>query len=402
MFRRADGARAGKVFYVKFWDAEAQDYVGRRSVGALLGEVRSALPAGTSPITKAGARRIVEAWLEDHSPAPARGQAVTLQAYLSAFWDDAGQYATSLRARGRTISKEYLYNSRKLIANHVLPWLASTAPGLALRDVTAGHLEALIMHCREKNAIKGDRAGQKVDTGKLLTARTVNSIRQAVAVPLAEAYRLGLIRENPAGRAPKLAETTASRGVLTLAEARAVIAAPWADPRARAASLLAATTGMRLGEVRGLTLEAIHKDEIEIRNSWADKEGLKSPKWGSARTVPVPAHVEALLRKQAEGNPWGDGLVFYGAHRGRPYGEVEIRKGLQTALEAVGIDPSRGVTFHSWRHFFNSQMRDRIPDHALRQLTGHRSEAMTERYTHMTEEMKGAAALLIEKILLTK
>jgi hypothetical protein len=43
-------------------------------------------------------------------------------------------------------------------------------------------------------------------------------------------------------------------------------------------------------------------------------------------------------------------------------------------------------------------MRDRIPDHALRQLTGHRSEAMTEKYSHITEESRAAAAELAGRI----
>ncbi len=133
--------------------------------------------------------------------------------------------------------------------------------------------------------------------------------------------------------------------------------------------------------------------------SWSNREGLKDPKWHSNRTVPVPSHVEALLRELAKANPWGDGFVFYGAHRGRPVGNNEIRKGLAQALEASGIPKERGITFHSWRHFYNSQMRDHIPDHALRQLTGHRSEAMTDRYTHITEESRAAAGALAAQIL---
>lgn len=400
LYRRPESARAGKVFYVGFWNPDTKRYVNRRSVGSLVAEVRAALPAGTSPITKAGARRIVDAWLQDHSPAPVRGQVVTLGSYLASFWDDKGQYAESLRARGRSISLEYLANNRRNITNYVKPWLQVQYPQLVLRDVQAHHLEELIMAVRGQNGKRGDRSGRQIDTGKPLSARTVNAVRQAVTVALGEAARLGLINDNPSTRAPKLAEQPAVRGVPTLAEARAILTAPWADPRAHAASLLAATTGMRLGEVRALKVDAIHDGEIEISEGWANKEGSKDPKGKSFRTVPVPAHVVAVLRKVAESNPWGSGFVFCSyRRRGNPVDSATIQDGFRDARKAAGIPAGRGVSFHSWRHFYNSQMRDRIPDHALRQLTGHKSEAMTERYSHITEESRAAAAELAGKIL---
>jgi integrase len=399
LYRRPDSARDGKVYSVAFWDAETGKYVGRRSVGSLVDEIRAALPGGTSPITKAGARRIVDAWLQDHSPAPVRGQVTTLAAYLQSFWADNGQYAESLKSRGRTISLEYLANNRRNITNYVIPWIRLSANGLALRDVTAGHLEALIMHLRKQTAKTGTRDGKQTDTGRPLSARTVNAIRQAVSVPLGEATRLGLIRDNPSARAPKLAEHPAVRGVPTLAEAKAILSGPWADPRAHAASLLAATTGMRLGEVRGLMADAIGSDEIDIRQSWSDKEGGKDPKYRSFRTVPAPTYVIAVLHKVAEGNPWGSGFVFCSLRRrDNPVDSATIQRGFRQARAAAGIPLERGVTFHSWRHFYNSQMRDRIPDHALRQLTGHRSEAMTEKYSHITEESRAAAAELAGRI----
>jgi len=157
---------------------------------------------------------------------------------------------------------------------------------------------------------------------------------------------------------------------------------------------------MRLGEVRGLKLDAIHDEEVEIRQSWSNLEGGKDPKWRSIRTVPIPAHVASILRAVAETSPWNTGFVFYSLRRRTaPIDNATIQKGLKAALLAAGIPTDRGVTFHSWRHFYNSQMRDHIPDHALRQLTGHKSEQMTERYTHITEETRLAAGKLAEQIL---
>ena len=56
------------------------------------------------------------------------------------------------------------------------------------------------------------------------------------------------------------------------------------------------------------------------------------------------------------------------------------------AFEQIGIThqerEERNITFHSWRHFYNSLMRGKIHDAKLRRLTGHKTLEMTEHYTH--------------------
>jgi len=46
----------------------------------------------------------------------------------------------------------------------------------------------------------------------------------------------------------------------------------------------------------------------------------------------------------------------------------------------------RNVGFHSLRHTFNSAMRGKINDKSLRAIVGHESIAMTDLYTHETEQ----------------
>ena len=60
------------------------------------------------------------------------------------------------------------------------------------------------------------------------------------------------------------------------------------------------------------------------------------------------------------------------------------------AFERIGISPeerkNRNITFHSWRHFFNTYFRGRIHDSKLQNLTGHRTDTMTDHYTHFSIE----------------
>jgi integrase len=63
-----------------------------------------------------------------------------------------------------------------------------------------------------------------------------------------------------------------------------------------------------------------------------------------------------------------------------------ILKALYGAFKKIGISleerKERNITFHSWRHFYNSLMRGKIHDSKLRRLTGHKTLEMTEHYTH--------------------
>jgi len=388
LFQRASGGNGGRVYYVKFWSVAENRYISVRSVASLIDEVEEALPSGTSPTAKAGARRIVESWLKTHSPTQVRGKAVLFLDYLSSFWADEGVYAKSLRARGKHISAAYLQNNRRIVRTHVADFLKKCYPRLSLPEVTPAVLESLVMGL--------------YDAGNL-SARTINTIRQSVSVPLGEAYRLGLIRMNPAKQTAKLAEANPEREILTINEARAFFARTWTDPRLYAINLLSATTGLRLGECRGLQVADIGDNEIRVTHNWQDEEGLKAPKWGSSRMVPLPSNTRDVLLALGKSNPWQDGFVFWGASRGRPIGkrivDDDFADGIRTINIAEDERKRRRLTFHSWRHWYVSMLRGQTADHNLRAVTGHRTEAMTERYTEIPKDTRDAVASLAGSIL---
>ena len=67
-----------------------------------------------------------------------------------------------------------------------------------------------------------------------------------------------------------------------------------------------------------------------------------------------------------------------------------FRDSLQKMLLKIGLSKSeqesRKIDFHSWRHFSNSMLRGAIPDSLLRQVIGHNSQEMTDRYSHLSEQ----------------
>jgi integrase len=372
LYKRRAGLKqsAGVQYYVAFWDAERRVYGRRRATGKT---------------SIAAARAQADKWLLEGVPLR---DAQTLLGYLAGFWQPDSPYLRRKLARERVLSPVYVRNCRSAIETHVRPFLEARGKArLPLAQATAGLLEDLVLALREKG----------------LSPARINGVHNAIHVPLAEAVRLGSMAYNPAARVERLPDHPRQREILSLAEVRAFFALDWPDARLGAANLVAATTGLRLGEIRGLQAADLQPGYLRVRHNWQDEEGLKQPKWGSSRDVPLPARTEAALRALAAGNPWGNDFIFYGNLRGAPPARKTLTSSFADGLRRIGIDEGerkrRGLTFHSWRHWYNSMLRGKVPDHALRALTGHRGVAMTDRYTEITSEQRAAVAQLAEGLL---
>lgn len=314
----------------------------------------------------------------------------TFQDYLTAFWADGGEYVQSRAARGHVLSRSYLHNMRNNLSKHVKPYLDRKYPGLLLSGVTPAAIEGLLMELHRKGA---------------LSARAINAVLGTLRVALAEAQRLGLLTSNPAQSIERMAVSRVVREILTPEEVRAFFALAWEDERYRVVNLLSATTGLRIGECVGLLHEDVRAGYLHVCHNWQEGEGLKAPKWGSARDVPLPSRTEEAVRSLMGRNPWSGTFVFWGRAAGAPLSKHSVENSYNFALAQLGIAgverKRRGLTFHAWRHFFNAMLRGRIADHVLRGLTGHHTEAMTEHYSHITEEQRREVARLADGIILT-
>ena len=318
------------------------------------------------------------------------GSGEDLSDYLTGFWAEEGEYVRDQTLRGKKPSRAYLYNNRLNVANHVAPWLtASRRAKLTIIQVTPADLKDLL------------RA--MIDKGR--SPRTANAVFQSVSVPLGVYWlNAGHPESNPARLVAKLAEKTPAREILTLTEARAFFALHFADARVKLVNMLAASTGLRAGECVGLQMGDIQRSgdhwEIEVKHNWQRGEGIKQPKAGSFGRVPLPAKVAEQLEELGHRNPWGNSFVFWGMRKTEPMSVRFVDLAFAEACRRIGIsDEERGnrrLTFHAWRHWYNSRLRGQMPDHVLRQLTRHRSEAMTERYTEITEEQRQAVREITE------
>lgn len=315
-------------------------------------------------------------------------EAATLGSLAEGFWDWDATYARGRRARGKSISHGTLDTAESNTRIHIVPRWGD----IKVTEITSAEIDNWIL-------------GLPVE--KNLAAATVNKILQNLRTILDGAVGRGMIRFNPAKAVEPLSEHHKERGVLTDEEIRRLLVwpGPFTDHRIYTMNLLAFSTGMRMGEARGLLVEDVKEDHILIQHSWEQNYGIKPPKGGQNRAVPIPVVAqEALSEVIAFFEP--ETLVFYGKDKSTPLSKNYIVDGLRDAIVTSTIDAdlaakemnqeelekyrkkllaeieTRNVGFHSWRHKLNTLLRAAgIPDAKIRLLTGHRSEEMTDWYT---------------------
>lgn len=140
----------------------------------------------------------------------------------------------------------------------------------------------------------------------------------------------------------------------------------------------------------GLKQEDIGLDRLFIRHSYSALDGLKTPKNGDDRQVPLLPEIKQKLIDLAAKNPWDDGFIFYSDKSGQPMDHKLLNNGLCDVLVKIGISKeermSRNIVFHSWRHRYAAKMADLVDARSLGLATGHKTQAMLEHYAAHANE----------------
>jgi len=170
--------------------------------------------------------------------------------------------------------------------------------------------------------------------------------------------------------------------------------------------LLAATTGMRRGEVFGLRWRNVNLDASQIHVSGSlqrvgGKLQVIEPKTPRARrTVALPASVAATLRydkkEQSErrlllGEGYTDADFVIEQGDGTPRDPDVASHHFQGLTAALGI---HGVRFHDLRHAYaTSLLKAGVHPKIVSEALGHSSTAFTlDTYSHVVPSMQDAAA----------
>jgi len=140
-----------------------------------------------------------------------------------------------------------------------------------------------------------------------LAASSLNRLRRDLGSLVAVGKRLGYlapgqdplagIRPDRAGSHVDLEDLPGREDIVNLANAMAQVTGVWW--RGLQVHLLA-MTGLRIGEALGLAVDDVSDRHIRVRRQLLQVRGpatMGEPKYGSARTVPVPAVLVAELRR---------------------------------------------------------------------------------------------------------
>lgn len=178
---------------------------------------------------------------------------------------------------------------------------------------------------------------------------------------------------------------------------------------------VAATTGLRQGELLGLSWDDIDWQDgtLTVRRSlaraWDGGYELATPKTGrSRRSVNLASvTVDALRREereqhaewQAAGSAWQDTdrLVFTDAV-GRPHNPDTVRRAFHELLRATGLPR---VPFHGLRHSAATALLSAgVPLRVVSDLLGHSGIAITaDYYAHVERDLRREAADAMDRAL---
>jgi len=306
--------------------------------------------------------------------------------FLRRFWNwDHSPYIREKLALKHSMTKRRVYDC----IIRVNAYWAPAFPSLRLDEVKRKDLKEFVLSLSERGLASG----------------TINSILVAGTVALRWAFQNELIPADVTSGLLKLSGKPKKRGILDLKEAGALFELRWPDERVRLANLVASTTGLRIGEILALRRSDIGSDRLMIRHSWSNYDGLKCPKNGEERIVPLIPEIRDALLSLLDKNPHrrgADDFVFYSTTPKRPMDGGGVLDGLKEALVQLraGEKPSdeqrkeakeywkeRNIVFHSWRHFYATNMANRIDSRKVMATTGHKTGAVFEAYAdHQAEE----------------
>jgi integrase len=353
------------VFYYQCYDAD-----GRRLCGHSTGKT-----------TKTEARKECVRLLQAGLLVPARQKMPTFAEYAEGWWDfETCAYLKNQRGR-KDLTESYVIKCRGMVKYQILPYFGKTP----LDKITAESINAWLLGFQEREVVN---AGGKKEVRSYKNTYA-NTVFGTLRLMLNEAVSRKILKSNPAAGVKKLKNDRKRIEIITPAEVRRLFPADWervweGDRLCYAANKLAACTGMRVGEILGLRGEYVFEDYIHVHAQY-DEFGYRPTKTKETRNIPLAPVVMGELRWLAERN--GRGFLFSLDGGATPVRRRLVYNRFHEALVRIGISRAeiqrRGLTIHSWRHFFNTMLQmANVAISKVQSITGHKSDRMTEWYTH--------------------
>ena len=288
-------------------------------------------------------------------------------------------------------------------SEHVRKHLVPTLGAIALRDLRPLDIQGYYAKAVTSGRLKGEGG---------LAPRTVHHQHVILAEALRRAVKWRLLAINPAEAVdpPKVHQQEID--ILDDSELVELLRAAHGT-RSYPAIVLAATTGMRRGEILGLRWRDLDLDGARLAVAVALEETkgglkLKAPKTGSSRrTITLPEMTVEVLREHRlammqERLALGlgrddDGPVFATLEGGH----IRPRNLTKEFARIVKRAKVRRITFHGLRHsHVTSLLRAGVTPKVVSERAGHASVAITlSLYSHALPDMQAEAADLVDAAL---
>ena len=312
---------------------------------------------------------------------PNRIKTVTFSEFAKGFWELDSDYIRDERSR-KDFDDSYVIVSRQLSVCQIEPFFGK----VSLDKITDEMVNKWLLGFKDRGK-KDPKTGEITSYYKNSYA---NSAFRTLNVMLAEAVKRKLMPFNPCDNVERLKRNKKKIDILKLDEVHKLFPknyrSVWGDKEiAYAANLLASITGMRIGEIMGLRGEYVFDNYILICGQYGSYGYQDWTKTKENRSIPLMPEMITVLRKLIKEN--GSGYVFSFTKGALPASSSYVAKEFKKALQKIGISKTeikqRGLTFHSWRHFLNTELqRQGLTVSQVQSVTGHKSERMTEWYNH--------------------
>jgi integrase len=397
---KKQGGRVVNRYYVQFWDAERRCYGTARSTGQT-----SESAAFAWAMAQLGADK--EKRENTNWATLAKGMFDQGSDFLKFYQPLKKSFGEIHRRHCQNYLEEYLLPliGKDLVAKTDSRYLQNLQSQLLLRKIVV-RTKATVGDRQQRDRAKAKALGL-VKTDKTLSPNTVGKIMAVMRLMIKWAFQQGDLKHDPFLGFIPASPKTQQRGVLERDELRRLFQLgpeAWPDKRLRVFCLVAATSGLRSGELQGLLRECVQEIQdsqgracglLEVRYSWSQTGELKLPKNGKPRRTTVPHAVYLELQDLMKDSPYKGprDYVFYQAKQSLPVSAQMISEHFARALRALGISDeerkARGLTFHSFRHGTNSHLVEAgIPLLRIQALIGHNSTGMTANYYHERRELE--------------
>ncbi len=263
---------------------------------------------------------------------------------------------------------------RRELNNRLYPEFGKETP---LEEITTKRIDA----CRER-----------LLTEEELSPRSINKLLAQLHAIFKRAQRVYGLPSNPAAGAERQPQSrTGDIQVLDPAQVME-LAVNASDPQDATIFVVAAFTGLRLGELRALRWWDVDwvRRVIHVRRSytWGSES---APKSGKVRSVPLSDQPARALDALSRREEWtGENDLVFVSPTGGVIDESALRRRFYKALKAAGLPHMR---FHDLRHTFGTLAVQIFPLTDVKAFMGHADIQTTMIYAHHVPQHDAADRL---------